>query len=259
MSSSSAQKSAKTGRGMSAALFVSDLHLCPTRPKIARQFLAFLNGPGREAQALYILGDLFEYWAGDDDLSEPFNAEIVGALKNLTEHGTGLFFLRGNRDFLAGEGFARASGAVLLEEPHLFTLFGKPTLLMHGDTLCSDDVSYQEFREEVRSQAWRDAFLAQPLGLRKKQIEALRKRSEQAKQVKPASIMDVNAGAVANLLQRYRFPLLIHGHTHRQAHHESNIDGQPCERWVLGDWFERGSYLACDEEGCRAAPWPPAA
>ena len=242
---------------MSAALFVSDLHLCPTRPAIASQFVDFVNGPATQAGALYILGDLFEYWAGDDDLLDPFNAAIVSALKRLTESGTPLFLIRGNRDFLIGADFARASGARLLEEPHLLTLFGKPTLLLHGDTLCRDDHAYQEFRRQVRSQAWRDAFLAQPLTVRKTQIEALRKRSEAEKQGKAAAIMDVNADAVAELLKSYRFPLLIHGHTHRQAHHQQLIDGHRCERWVLGDWFERGSYLACDQEGCRAVPWPP--
>lgn len=243
---------------MPAALFVSDLHLCPTRPAIARQFVDFLNGPAVEAEALYILGDLFEYWAGDDDLIDPFNAAIIGALKNLTDRGTRLFFIRGNRDFLVGTAFARASGATLLEEPHLATLFGRPTLLLHGDTLCSDDISYQEFRAEIRSQTWRDAFLAQPLPLRKTQIEALRKSSEQEKQVKPATVMDVNAGAVADLLRNYHFPRLIHGHTHIQARHEQIIDGHLCERWVLGDWYDSGSYLSCDDQGCRAIALPPA-
>lgn len=242
---------------MPAALFVSDLHLCPTRPGIARQFVDFLNGPAAQAQALYILGDLFDYWAGDDDLDDPFNAAIVGALKNLTVGGTKLFFVRGNRDFLVGEDFSRASGATLLDEPHLETLYGKPTLLLHGDTLCSDDVSYQEFREEVRSQAWRDVFLAQPLTERKRQIAALRKKSEEAKGLKSATIMDVNAGAVADLLKSYDFPRLIHGHTHLRAHHEHLIDGHACERWVLGDWYESGSYLACDQDGCRSIAWPP--
>ena len=243
---------------MPAALFVSDLHLCPTRPDSARQFVDFVRGPAAQAGALYILGDLFEYWAGDDDLADPFNASIATALKQLSERGTELFFIRGNRDFLVGEGFGRASGAMLLEEPHLAVLSGQPTVLLHGDTLCSDDTLYQEFRAQVRSRTWRDNFLAQPLSERKSRIEALRRKSEQEKQGKPAAVMDVNAEAVADLLRSHGFPRLIHGHTHRQGHHEHVVDGHRCERWVLGDWYGRGSYLRCDEQGCRALPWPPA-
>lgn len=243
---------------MSAALFVSDLHLCPTRPSIARRFLDFLAEEAVKADTLYILGDLFDYWAGDDDLSDPFNAAIAAALKALAGRGTRLFFIKGNRDFLIGTDFVRETGMTLLDEPHLATIAGVPTLLLHGDTLCSDDTAYQEFRSEVRSQAWRDAFLAKPLPERRAQIAALRVRSEQAKHAKTAAIMDVNAGAVAELLRAYGYPRLIHGHTHRPGHHEHLVDEHRCQRWVLGDWYDQGSYLVCDLQGCRAQSLAPA-
>ncbi|HUW35857.1 MAG TPA: UDP-2,3-diacylglucosamine diphosphatase [Rhodocyclaceae bacterium] len=244
---------------MPAALFVSDLHLCPTRPAIAQLFADFLVGPAAQAGAIYILGDLFEYWAGDDDLDEPFNAKVAAALKRLAERGTRLFLIRGNRDFLIGPDFSRASGVSLLDEPHRVIIAGTPTLLLHGDTLCTDDIDYQRFRDRVRSQSWRDDFLAQPLAERRAQIEALRDKSEAEKRVKAAAIMDVNDAAVAGLLRANGYPRLIHGHTHRRARHELLVDGHRCERWVLGDWYEGGSYLAGDEQGCRALPWPPAA
>jgi UDP-2,3-diacylglucosamine hydrolase len=236
-----------------AALFVSDLHLCPSRPQINRLFLDFLAGPARETQALYILGDLFEYWAGDDDLDDPFNAGICAGLRDLSDAGTPVFFMAGNRDFLAGDAFARASGLTLLPEPAVVTLGGTPTLLMHGDTLCTDDAAYQAFREEVRSMEWRQAFLALPLDRRKAQIETLRRESEAQKRIKPMDIMDVNADAVLRALTFHRCARLIHGHTHRPARHELAIDGRSCERWVLPDWYETGGYLACDESGCRQA------
>ncbi|HUY03412.1 MAG TPA: UDP-2,3-diacylglucosamine diphosphatase [Rhodocyclaceae bacterium] len=244
---------------MSAALVVSDLHLCPTRPAVAQLFTDFLAGPAAAADAVYILGDLFEYWAGDDDLDAPFNAAIAAALKRLAERGTKLYFIRGNRDFLIGPDFARASGVILLEEPHRTDIAGTPTLLLHGDTLCTDDLAYQRFREKVRGRSWRDDFLAQPLSERRAQIEVLRKTSEAEKQIKSAGIMDVNDAAVADLLRANGYPRLIHGHTHRLARHEHVVDGHRCERWVLGDWYEDGSYLACDEQGCRTLVWPPAA
>ncbi len=245
---------------MPAALFVSDLHLCPTRPAIVRLFVDFLAEQARKADALYILGDMFDYWAGDDELADPdapFSASIAAALKTLGGRGTRLYFIKGNRDFLAGEAFARATGMTPLDEPHLANIAGVPTLLLHGDTLCSDDTAYQEFRREVRRPAWREAFLNRPLPERRAQIAALRARSEQAKLGKSAAIMDVNAGAVAELLRAYGYPRLIHGHTHRPGYHEHLVDDHLCQRWVLGDWYNKGSYLACDERGCAALPLPP--
>ncbi|MDD5177449.1 MAG: UDP-2,3-diacylglucosamine diphosphatase [Sterolibacterium sp.] len=243
---------------MSATLFVSDLHLCSTRPAIARLFLDFLARHAKQADALYILGDLFEYWAGDDDLAEPFNARICSAIHELAESGTQVFFLPGNRDFLADADFARVSGANLLTEPHRAEIGGIATLLLHGDTLCSDDSAYQEFRCKIRSVAWRSGFLAQPLAERKSQIEALRQLSEREKRIKSAASMDVNADAVAAAMRSHGYPRLIHGHTHRLAHHEQIVDGRTCERWVLGDWYDSGNYLLCDRSGCRFVMLPAA-
>lgn len=241
---------------MSVTLFVSDLHLSPVRPAISGLFQDFLACQARQAAALYILGDLFEYWAGDDDLTEPFNAAICAALKQVAAAGTQLFFMPGNRDFLIGPDFARASGVRLLTEPHLVDIAGTATLLLHGDTLCSDDAAYQEFRNKVRSVAWQASFLAQPLAERKAQIAALRQESNQAKQFKSVAIMDVNPAAVAAVLRSHGYPRLIHGHTHRLARHRHQVDGHACERWVLGDWYDSGNYLHCDKTGCRFLTLP---
>lgn len=238
--------------GRVTTLFISDLHLCPTRPRINDVFFRFLQGPAREADALYILGDLFEYWAGDDDIEDSFNRTIVSALAEVADHGVTSYFMRGNRDFLIGDEFARYTGVTLLEDPTLTTIEGQPTLLMHGDTLCTDDLAYQQFRATVRDPQWIAAFLVQPLESRKRVAADLRQRSESEKQHKPMEIMDVNAEAVMQALRMHGYPRLIHGHTHRPARHVSYLDGRECERWVLADWYRRGSYLRCDSTGCRS-------
>ena len=232
-------------------LFVSDLHLCSSRPEINRIFFDFLAGPARSAQALYILGDLFDYWAGDDDLAEPFNASVALALAQSAQ-STPLYLMRGNRDFLVGARFAAATGARLIDDPALVDVCGTSTLLAHGDTLCTGDTGYQRFRSEVRSGGWSEAFLARPLAERKREILALRSRSEREKQAKPAAIMDADPEAVAALLRSHAYPRIIHGHTHRPARHLHEVDGRRCERWVLADWYAAGSYLRCDASGCRA-------
>lgn len=233
------------------ALFVSDLHLSPATPAVVERFEDFLAGPARQAAGLFILGDLFDYWVGDDDLADPFNARVVSALRAATDAGCAIAFMAGNRDFLIGADFAAASGVALLPDPCLRDIQGTPTLLTHGDTLCTDDTDYQRFRLEVRSPAWRAAFLGQPLAERKRVIAALRARSETEKQVKPAAIMDVNTAAVATMLRELGARVLIHGHTHRQGCHEHRVDGVPCQRWVLGDWHAtHGSVLACSGKNC---------
>jgi UDP-2,3-diacylglucosamine hydrolase len=233
-------------------LFVSDLHLSPATPEIAARFLAFLAGPARAAAGLTILGDLFDYWAGDDDLDDPFNARIVAALRTLADHGVAIAFMAGNRDFLVGDRFATAAGLKLLTDPCLRDIGGIATLLTHGDALCADDADYQAFRKQVRAPAWRSAFLARPLAERKREIEALRARSEAEKRIKPMAIMDVNPDAVTALLREQGARRLIHGHTHRQGRHTHHINGRDCERWVLGDWRPaHGNALACDGAGCR--------
>jgi len=233
-------------------LFISDLHLCSGRPQIDRTFFGFLEREARSASALYILGDLFEYWAGDDDLDDPFNASVVAALARLTASGVPVYLMHGNRDFVIGEAFARASGVSLLPDPVLLNLYGQSVLLTHGDTLCTLDREYQAFRREARSETWIRGMLQKPLAERKAAIEGLRRQSEQEKRSKPAEIMDVAAAEVEAMLRRHGYPRLIHGHTHRPARHLHTVDGHLCERWVLADWYQAGSYLACDESGCRA-------
>lgn len=233
------------------SLFISDLHLCHSRPEITAQFIGFLQDKATQAESLYILGDLFEYWAGDDDLDDVHHQPIISALHALTASGTRTFFMHGNRDFLIADGFARATGIRLLEDPALLTLHGRQVLLSHGDALCTDDTAYQAFRQQVRDPAWQQTFLAQPLTSRKAQIETMRLRSEQEKSGKAEAIMDVNDDAVASLIRAYDYPeLLIHGHTHRPAVHRLHVDGHACQRWVLGDWYEQGSCLRVDATGC---------
>lgn len=231
-------------------LFVSDLHLAPERPAEADAFRQLLAREARSAAALYILGDLFEYWIGDDAPSD-FDAAILEAIGALSATGVPVYFMHGNRDFLLGRRAAKRAGMTLLDDPTLVDLFGTPTLLMHGDTLCTDDVAYQRFRAHVR-RPWRiRMFLLLPLALRRRIGLALRGRSEQDKQAKPAAIMDVSAAAVDEALRTHGYPRLIHGHTHRPARHVHELEGQRCERIVLADWYERGSYLRIDADGAR--------
>jgi UDP-2,3-diacylglucosamine hydrolase len=235
---------------MPHSLFISDLHLGADQPHSIAAFRHFIAAIAPEAEALYILGDLFEYWAGDDDISEPFHAQVIGALHRLAAHDTKVFLLHGNRDLLMGQAMAHACQATLLDDPTLLDLYGTPTLLSHGDTLCTDDVEYQRFRAQVHDAEFQKNFLAQPIAARKAHIEHLRRLSTQEKQNKDIAIMDVNDAAVADLLREYQYPRLIHGHTHRPARHEHIVDGHTCERWVLGDWYQQGSALRCTALGC---------
>jgi len=238
---------------MNHCLFISDLHLCDSRPHITQAFIAFLENTAAKAQALYILGDLFEYWAGDDAIAAGTHQPSIHALNKLATSGVQVFFMHGNRDFLIDVGFASATGIKILPDPSLITLYGKLVLLSHGDELCTDDVAYQQFRSEVRSATWKKQFLSEPLSDRVAYIEQLRTQSEQAKSSKSMQIMDVNAAAVDSLLREYDYPpLFIHGHTHRPNNHLHQLDGNACERWVLGDWYEQGSYLKLDANGCRS-------
>jgi len=239
---------------VSFSLFISDLHLSPDTPGATGALLRFLHETAPAADALYVLGDLFEYWIGDEGLAQPFAKEIANALRTLTEGGVPVHFMHGNRDFLVGERFALASGMKLLADPVVVDLYGTRTLLMHGDSLCSDDVEYQKFRSMVRSPAWQQAFLAKPLEERVRMAREVRGKSEQAKQVKDLTIMDVSPATVDDTFRAHRYARMIHGHTHRPARHEHNVDGRACERWVLGDWYDHGSYLLCDASGCRAQP-----
>lgn len=224
--------------------FISDLHLSADRPALTALFERYLAGPARAASKLYILGDLFEYWAGDDDLDDPLNTQVASQLAALGDAGTQVFFMPGNRDFLIGDDFARRARLTLLPDPTPLDLDGQRALLCHGDSLCTDDLAYQAFRQQVRNPAWQAQFLTQPLAVRKQIIAGVRMKSEEAKSEKAAAIMDVNADAVASLLREHGFPRLIHGHTHRPAVHAIDVDDHPCERWVLADWHdEQGEVL----------------
>ena len=236
---------------MPHTLLISDLHLCAKQPHGTQAFLRFMQHTAPGAEALYVLGDLFDSWAGDDELDDPFHQQITSALSTLAASGTQLFIMHGNRDFLMAEKLAAACHATLLPDPVLVNLYGTPTLLTHGDILCTNDAAYQDYRNQVHEPAWQQQFLSQPLAQRKTFIEQLRMRSEDEKQHKSSGLMDVNDTAVSNLLRRYNYPRLIHGHTHRPNHHLHTVDGHGCERWVLGDWHKTGNALRCDAAGLR--------
>lgn len=237
-------------------LFISDLHLTPERPLPVRLFYRFIKECAPRADALYILGDFFEAWVGDDDLALPFNRDIAAALKSLSEQGVEVFFIAGNRDFLIGPAFAEAAGLTLLADPTEVELFSVPTLLTHGDVFCTDDTAYQDFRQQVRDPTWQQHFLAQPLAQRHALAKSLRERSEYAKSDKKPEIMDVNNATISRMLAARPVKRIIHGHTHRPAHHKYQLDGEISERWVLPDWYENGGYLACDESGCGLSDFP---
>jgi len=200
--------------------------------------------------ALYILGDFFECWAGDDAVNASFHGPIVYALKRLSEAGVPVFVMHGNRDFLLGQQFSAKTGVKLLPDPCLISPYGQRILLTHGDALCTDDLSYIQFRQQVRQDNWQQAFLAQPLAQRNAYVQTARKASESAKTSKAMAIMDVNIEAVNRLLRRYDYPMyLIHGHTHRPGCHQHDNDSRTTLRWVLGDWYDQGSGLMLDAHG----------
>jgi len=235
---------------MPHTLFISDLHLGADHTGGMAAFRRFIAEAAPQAEALYILGDLFEYWAGDDDLDDESHARVIAALRSLAQHGARVYLLHGNRDLLMGEALADACHATLLHDPALIDLYGTPTLLSHGDMLCTGDTEYQRYRAQVHDADFQRQFLARPLAERKAYIEQLRSRSTLEKQGKDSAIMDVDETAVATLLREYRYPRLIHGHTHRPGRHGHIVDGHRCERWVLGDWHQQGSALRCDQQGC---------
>ena len=233
-------------------LFISDLHLDAERPEITALFGRFIDEEARGADALYILGDLFEAWVGDDDPSDTgrFVAEKLAALR---ASGVPVFFQRGNRDFLLGDAYATRAGVTILPDPAVILLHGQPTLLMHGDLLCTDDVAYQQFRAQTRDPRWQAQFLAQPLAARL----AFAQQARTASQARHAelqgqglmeAITDVAPTTVTATLARYGIDTLIHGHTHRPAVHELDVDGRACQRIVLGDWYEQGSVLRVDSD-----------
>lgn len=235
---------------MKTTLFISDLHLDSDRPEVVDLFLEFLARRATQAEALYILGDFFEIWIGDDDLS-PLARTVIDQLRTLTGGGVPVYVMVGNRDFLIGEGFARSSGCQLLPDPTVIDLYGTPTLLVHGDSLCTDDVEYQTFRAQVRNPQWQQSFLAQPIAERAAVARELRSASRRKSRDKPAAIMDVNPDAVAATLREHGVRQLIHGHTHRPAIHHLVVDGTTATRIVLGDWNDSARILEVDTDGCR--------
>ncbi|WP_409075337.1 UDP-2,3-diacylglucosamine diphosphatase [Pantoea sp. C3] len=230
---------------MSRTLFIADLHLCQEEPAITAGFLHFLQREAPHCDALYILGDLFEAWIGDDD-PNPLHQKIANALRALP---VPVYFIHGNRDFLIGRRFARDSGMTLLPEEQVLELYGHRLLIMHGDTLCTDDQGYQRFRAKVHQRWIQTLFLALPLFIRKRIATRMRADSKQANQHKSLTIMDVNQQAVEAAMQRQQVRLLIHGHTHRPAIHSLTLQGKAAERAVLGAWHSEGSMIQLDASG----------
>jgi UDP-2,3-diacylglucosamine hydrolase len=235
----------KTGR----TFFVADLHLTDERPAATGRFFRFLDEDVAGADALYILGDLFEAWTGDDH-DEAVAHDTARRLKALTAAGTPVYFLHGNRDFMLARRYAAAAGMTLIDDPTRIDLYGVPTLLMHGDTLCTDDTAYQRFRRRSRHPLTLALLKRLPKWLRRRLARQARAGSETAKATKPAAIMDVNAGEVARILRAQQVRRLIHGHTHRPARHVHTVDGRECERWVLPDWYDHWGCVVCDASGC---------
>ena len=234
---------------MAEQLLISDLHLAAERPATLALFLRFLAERARGADTLYILGDLFDAWIGDDDDSD-LASRVRDGLRALSDTGTHIYIQHGNRDFLIGEGFLNACGARLLDETAVVDLAGEPTLLMHGDLLCSDDTDYQQARLLVRSPAFINDFLARPLAERAALAAEYRRKSGEATSLKAEDIMDVNPGTVADYLRRHRVTRLIHGHTHRPGEHSHALDGLSATRLVLSEWHrDRGETLCVNASG----------
>ena len=235
-------------------LFISDLHLHETRPQITRAFFHFLDTHTPHAKALYILGDFFDAWIGDDDTT-PLHTEVAQALKIVSSRNTHIFLMHGNRDFLLGEEFARSAGAQLLAEFSVIDLYGQPTLLLHGDSLCTDDKDYIAFRQQVRSPQWQQQVLAQPLSARKILAAQLREKSQSMNSLKADDIMDVAQEEVVRTLLSHNTTRMIHGHTHRPARHPFIIEDKLCERIVLGDWHHQAWAIKADQNGIDLFSW----
>ena len=238
-----------------ATLFIADLHLQTEEPAITAGFLRFLQGEARHADALYILGDLFEAWIGDDD-PNPLHREIARALKALVDSGIPSFFIHGNRDFLIGKRFARESGMTLLAEETVLDLYGRRVLIMHGDTLCTDDTGYLAFRAKVHTPWIQTLFLALPLFIRSRIAAKMRAGSKAANSSKSMTIMDVNPQAVVSVMEKHQVQWLIHGHTHRPDVHDLTVNGEPAHRVVLGAWHTEGSMIKVTPEGVELIAFP---
>jgi UDP-2,3-diacylglucosamine hydrolase len=240
---------------MMATFFISDLHLHESRPQVTRAFFQFLHTQVKGAEKLYILGDFFDAWIGDDN-DAPLNQEVARELKTLSDSGTQIFLMHGNRDFLLGNQFAAHAGAQLISEYTTVDLYGQPTLLLHGDSLCTDDTQYISFRQQVRSPQWQQQILAQPLAARRALAAQMREKSESMNSLKAEDIMDVNQREVEQTMKNASVKLMIHGHTHRPDRHLFEIVGEPAERIVLGDWHDKGWAVYADENKIELISWP---
>ncbi len=238
-----------------SVLFISDLHLEAERPDITRAFLHFLSTRARTAQALYILGDFFEAWIGDDGMDE-FQHAIARALRELSDTGTRIYLMHGNRDFLIGQAFCREAGCTLLHDPSLIELGGEKILLMHGDSLCTLDAAYMKLRRWLRNPVSLFILRNLPLATRRKLARKLRKESRAQTRMKASEIVDVTPAEVERIMRDKGVRILIHGHTHRPAVHELQVDGRPARRIVLGDWDSQGWALEADDQGMQQTPFP---
>lgn len=231
-----------------ATLFISDLHLDPARPDVAQAFFRFMEGEAPQAEALYILGDFFEAWIGDD-LQHPFVDSVKQSLRTLTDKKIPVYLMHGNRDFLIGDQFCKETGCKLIEDPTLIELYGQKVLLMHGDTLCTQDIDYLAFRSMVRNPAWQKDFLSKSLQERLAIAEGIRAASKEKTSELQYEIMDVTQSEVEKVMTKQNVQLMIHGHTHRPAIHQLDVNGKTAERVVLGDWHTAGWKLSFDQSG----------
>ena len=233
-------------------LFISDLHLSEENPQILQLFSNFLRNEAQQAETLYILGDLFEVWLGDDAIPA-FAETVISDLRQLTQQGVPVYLMVGNRDFLLGERFAELTGTKLLPDPSVIDLYGTQTLLMHGDTLCTDDTDYQAFRQQVRNPAWQEMFLAKSIEERIAIGKQARVESKARTQEKSEEIMDANPNEIVHVMREHGVTRLIHGHTHRPAIHSLQLNNQTAERIVLGDWYHQGSVLRVTQNSTELA------
>ncbi|MCI0508050.1 MAG: UDP-2,3-diacylglucosamine diphosphatase [Gammaproteobacteria bacterium] len=238
-----------------STLFISDLHLSGERPDIVKLFLDFMSVRAPRSDALYILGDLFEVWLGDDFIPPDAQA-VVDALKKYAESGRSLFVMHGNRDFLMGGRFAGLTGCRLLPDPSIIDLYGTKTLIGHGDLLCTDDVAYMRFRQQVRNPQWQQAFLAKPVAERIALAKEAREESKKQTGSLTQDIMDANQHTVEQVMLEHGVTQMIHGHTHRPSIHKFVLDNRERTRIVLGDWYEQGSVLECGKQGCQLQSLP---
>jgi len=236
-------------------LFISDLHLEANQPEIGVQFLSFLAGEAREAEALYVLGDLFEVWLGDDD-PNPYYDEMKLALRELSDTGVPVYFMHGNRDFMIGEDFASETGTNILDDPTVVDLYGEKVLLCHGDSLCTDDIHYQQARAMTRNPEWQAMMLSKSIEERIALAIQARKESMERGESLSGEILDVNQDAVTAALDEHGVKVMLHGHTHRPAMHSLDLGDHTATRIVLGDWYEQGSVVRWDDDGPRLEVMP---